>query len=68
MTDTSHKTRVVERLLTIHEAAKRLTVSARTLRTLIAMDKLPVVRVSARRVAIHPADLDTYVSNCRQAR
>ena len=65
MGNTAHEHRADGRLLTITEAAERITVSSRTLRTLIAMRKIPIVRVSARRVAIHPADLDAFIARRR---
>jgi excisionase family DNA binding protein len=50
------------RLLSVREAAERLTISPRSLRTLIALGKLPVVRVTARRVAIAESDLAAFIA------
>ncbi len=47
--------------MTVDEAARRLCVSPRTLRSIISQGKLRTVRVSARRIAIHPEDLAEYV-------
>ena len=48
-------------LLTFDEAAAQLTVSRRTLYKIIMSKKISVVRISNRRVAIRPADLDAFV-------
>lgn len=47
------------------EAAHRLSISERTFRSLVTEGKIPVVRVSTRRVAIDPADLDAYIDRQR---
>ena len=47
-------------LLTIHEAAERLTVSVTTVRRLTAAGLLPIIRVSPRRVAIPEAAVLAY--------
>ena len=52
-------------LLTAKTAAERLTVSMRTLRAYIASGALPVVRLSARSVRIHPDDLDEFIEKRR---
>lgn len=54
------------RLLTIDAAAEILSISPRTLRTLIALGRLATIRVSPRRLAIHPDDLASYVRARRQ--
>jgi excisionase family DNA binding protein len=48
-------------LVTVADAARRLAVSLRTLRAIIAAGQLPVVRVSARRIAIDVADLAEFI-------
>jgi len=55
-----------ERLLPLPEAAARLSISLRTLRSLIAAGKIPVIEVSARRKAIDPADLDRFIDEQRR--
>lgn len=54
------------RLLKIPEAAERLSVSVRTLRALIESGKLPVIRISSRRVAVDPSDIDRYIAQQRK--
>ena len=44
------------------EAAYRLAISERTFRALVAAGKIPVVQVSARRVAVDPRDVDAYIA------
>lgn len=53
------------RLLTAREAADRLAVSLRTLRTITSEGALPVVRVGARGLRIHPEDLDRFIEERR---
>ncbi len=55
-----------ERLLPLPEAAARLSISLRTLRSLIAAGKIQVIEVSARRKAIDPADLDRFIDEQRR--
>jgi|GEM_PF-7008784 len=45
------------------QAAAYLTIGTRTLKGLVAAGKVPVVRVSSRRVAFRIADLDAYVAS-----
>ena len=52
-------------LLTVSQAAERLSISVRSLRALIARGDIAVVRVTDRRVAIDEADLAAYVSSRR---
>jgi len=52
-------------LVTVKDAARRLAVSLRTLRAIIAAGQLSVVRVSARRVAIDVADLAEFIEQRR---
>jgi len=53
------------RLLTAREAADRLAVSLRTLRTIISEGALSVVRVGARGLRIHPEDLHRFIEERR---
>ena len=53
-------------LLPLPVAAIYLSLGLRTLKTLIAAGKIPVVRVSPRRIAIDPRDLDAYVDQQRR--
>jgi excisionase family DNA binding protein len=53
-------------LVPLRAAASRLSISLRTLRVLIAAGSLPVIRVSPRRLAIDPVDLEHYIEKCRQ--
>jgi excisionase family DNA binding protein len=52
-------------LVTVADAARRLAVSLRTLRAIIAAGQLSVVRVSARRIAIDTADLAEFIERRR---
>jgi excisionase family DNA binding protein len=54
-------------LLTVADAARRLALSIRSVRTQIALGKLPVVRVSARAVRVMEADLAAFVAARRVA-
>ncbi len=56
-----------ETLLTVPEAANELSVSVRTLRTLISLGRISVVRVSSRRVAIDPRDIRSYIERQRKS-
>lgn len=56
---------VERRLLTLHEAARYLTLGVRTVKALVAAGKIPVVRPSPRRVAIDVRDLEAYVASRR---
>lgn len=49
------------KLLTIREAAKRLTLSERSLRTLISDGEIRVVRPTPGRVCIRPEDLAAFI-------
>jgi len=56
--------------LTLPEAARRLSVSASTIRAMIADGRLPIVRIVGRkgsrgRVLIRTADLDTLLDDMR---
>lgn len=55
-------------LLSPAEAARRLSISIRTMRTLIASRALPVVRVTPMRLAITEADLAAYIVARREER
>ena len=52
-------------LLTVALAAKVLALSERTVRSLIAEGSLPVVRVAARAVRVHPEDLASFIDGRR---
>jgi excisionase family DNA binding protein len=52
-------------LLTVADVALRLALSVRTVRTLVALGKLPIVRVGARAVRIADADLVAFVAERR---
>ncbi len=54
-------------LVSAQEAARQLTVSLRTLRSLVASGALTTVRVSARRIAFHPGDIASYIEQRRRA-
>ena len=54
-------------LLTVAEAARRLTLSLRTVRKLIQTGEIPVVRLGGRRLAISAEDLAAYVAAQRRA-
>lgn len=49
------------KLLTVKQAAKRLTLSERSLRGLIADGLIPVVRPTRGRVCIRPEDLAAFI-------
>ncbi len=53
------------RLLTVHEAARFLGISVRTIRAHIALGKFPVVRVSPRCLRVDPQDLASFVEQRR---
>lgn len=50
-------------LLSLKEAARRLGVSLRTLRTLT----IPRIRISIRRIGIDPSDLEEFIASRRAA-
>ena len=50
------------RLMTLVEAADRLTVSPATLRREVKEGRLAVVRVGRRNIRIRPADFEAYVA------
>lgn len=54
-------------LLKIDEVARRLALSVRSVRTLIALGKLPVVRISTRAVRITEPDLAAFIAARRVA-
>jgi excisionase family DNA binding protein len=53
-------------LISVADAARRLSISLRSLRTLIALGRLPTVRVTERRVAIAEDDLAAFVEQRRE--
>ena len=56
------------RLLTAAEVAEALALSERSVRSLIAQGALPVVRVGARAVRVHPDDLQRFIQERRGGR
>ena len=56
-----------ESLLTVEEVAQRLRVSIRSVRNLIRLGKIPIVRVTDRRIAIDENDVAAYISARRTA-
>lgn len=54
-------------LVSLTEAARRLSISLRSVRNLIRDGRLPFVRVTPRRVAIAEVDLRAYVAARRTA-
>ena len=56
------------RLLTVAQAAEALALSERSIRSLIAAGSLPIVRVGARGVRVHPEDLRRFIEERRGAR
>lgn len=57
-----------ESLLTMKEAADRLGISERTMRSVRASGALPVVRPSPGRIAVTPEDLRQYIEDRREVR
>lgn len=55
-------------LLSVEEVADRLTISIRSVRNLIRDGRLPIVRVTSRRVAIAESDLQSFVDARRSDR
>ncbi len=55
------------RLLTLPEVAERLRISLRSVRTLVALGKLPTVRPTVRRVLIAESDLVAFIGSCRSS-
>lgn len=47
-------------------AAKFLTISVRTLKALTAQGAIPAIRVSPRRIAFDPRDLNAYIERQRR--
>ena len=58
----------IPQLLSVEEVARRLALSVRSVRTLIALGKLPVVRVSVRAIRVAEADLVAFIEARRTAR
>jgi len=54
-------------LLSIQEVARRMALSIRSVRTLIALGKLPVVRVGSRAIRVAEADLAAFIEARRIA-
>jgi len=53
-------------LLSLSEVAKRLGISVRSVRTLVALGRLSTVRPTPRRVLVTEEDLHAYVLSCRE--
>lgn len=53
-------------LLSIPEAAKRLTLSIRALRSLLANGEIAFIRVTTRRIAVEETELVRFVAERRQ--
>jgi excisionase family DNA binding protein len=49
----------------LNPAAAYLSISPRNLRALVSSGSLPVIRVSARRIAFDQVDLDAYIDKQR---
>ena len=62
----SHALRRSEYLMPLKEAAEVLSVSLRTIQVVVAAGDLPVVRVSPRRLAVHPDDLRDFIRRRRE--
>jgi excisionase family DNA binding protein len=56
-----------DRLLTLREVAAYLRYSVRSVRRLIAVGRLPVVRLG-RAIRVRRCDLEAFVASCRQER
>lgn len=55
------------RLLTLKDAAERLTLSQRALRSLIAQGIIPTVQLTTRRKAVAEHDLEAWVASRRSS-
>lgn len=55
-------------LMTVAEVARRLSVSMRTVRTLIALGHIPVICVSRNRICIDAKDVESYIVSRKQIR
>ena len=53
------------RLFRLEPAAAYLSISPRNLRALVSSGSIPVIRVSARRIAFDQEDLDAYIAQQR---
>ncbi len=53
-------------LLSLEEAARYLSIASRTLRSLVAMGRVPVIKVTGRRIAFCRHDLDRYIDARRR--
>lgn len=54
------------RLSTVAEVADQLAVSVRTVRTLIALGELAVIRVGARAIRVAESDLAAFIESRRK--
>jgi excisionase family DNA binding protein len=57
---------MTDRLITVKEAASRLSVSVRTIQRLIAAGKLPCLKVGPKTRRISEADLDSFIQKIKQ--
>lgn len=57
---------MTDRLITVKEAASRLSVSVRTIQRLIAAGKLPCLEVGPKTRRISEADLDSFIQKIKQ--
>lgn len=60
-----NNTSVAARVLGYAPAAYYLGLGQRTLRSLVELGKIPVVRISARRIGFLREDLDAYIAQQR---
>lgn len=54
------------RLLSLNQAAERLGISYRSVRTIVALGRLSTVRPTPRRILVSEDDLRAYVQSCRE--
>jgi excisionase family DNA binding protein len=57
---------MTDRLITVKEAASRLSVSVRTVQRLINAGKLPCLKVGPKTRRISEADLDSFIQKMKQ--
>lgn len=53
-------------LLSLQEAARYLAIAPRTLRSLVAVGQVSVIKVTGRRIAFSRHDLDQYIESRRR--
>ena len=59
-------TKNTPRLLSLSEVAKRLGISVRSVRTIVALGRLSTIRPTPRRVLVSEDDLNAYIVSCRE--